>query len=226
MAVPSIVRECPHCGGEKMGFTLRVEYHAQHPRDVYLVMGICGNCAKGIIIEYENRGNARHAHPVGCPTDPENSGWTVVGEYPESTPSTAPEFAQPPLDRLFVQAANAAKRGDWDASGAMSRKVVDVSTQLLLGADASKFGTIKLRIDELAKRGGLTTDLKDWAHVIRLEGNDAAHDQDPYTESEANELLAFADLYLTYVYTLPGRLKAKRTAPIPPNPSAAAGAST
>ncbi len=45
---------------------------------------------------------------------------------------------------------------------------------------------------------------------MRLGGNEAAHDEDPYTQEEAEELLSFAELYLTYVYSLPGRLKARR----------------
>jgi hypothetical protein len=92
----------------------------------------------------------------------------------------------------------------------MSRKVLDVSTQKLLGEDAKKFSTIQKRIDELASRHALTPDLQEWAHVVRLEGNDASHDEDPYTQEEADELLSFVDLYLTYVYTMPGKLKARR----------------
>jgi Domain of unknown function (DUF4145) len=30
-----------------------------------------------------------------------------------------------------------------------------------------------------------------WAHHVRLEGNDAAHDEDPFTKDEAEELLDF-----------------------------------
>jgi len=56
----------------------------------------------------------------------------------------------------------------------------------------------------------LTPDLKDWAHQVRLGGADAAHDADPFTSTEAEELLDFVELYLTYVYTLPGRLKERR----------------
>jgi hypothetical protein len=57
------------------------------------------------------------------------------------------------LERYFKQAANALKRGDWDASGAMSRKVVDVSTQQKLGEDSKKYSSIKQRIDALADKG-------------------------------------------------------------------------
>jgi len=92
----------------------------------------------------------------------------------------------------------------------MSRKVVDVSTQQLLGEKSKDYRDIRGRIDALAADNKLTPDLKDWAHQVRLGGNDAAHDLDPFTPEEADELLNFAELYLTYVYTLPGRLKERR----------------
>jgi hypothetical protein len=97
-----------------------------------------------------------------------------------------------------------------NASGAMSRKVIDVSTQQLLGDEGKKYGNIRDRIDVLAEKNALTPDLKDWAHEVRLGGNDAAHDKDPYSKEEAEELLDFTELYLTYVYTLPGRLNERR----------------
>ena len=67
-------------------------------------------------------------------------------------------------------------------------------------------------IEALAEKGSLTPDLKAWAHEVRLGGADAAHDLDPFKKEEAQELLDFAELYLTYVYTLPARLKERREA--------------
>ena len=91
----------------------------------------------------------------------------------------------------------------------MSRKIVDVSTKQLLGDEAKKYSNIQSRIDAQHQKGKLTPDLKEWAHQIRLDGNDASHDED-FSEEDAKRLLEFAELYLIYVYTLPGRIKAVR----------------
>ena len=72
------------------------------------------------------------------------------------------------------------------------------------------------RIDALATKGVITQDLREWAHQIRLDGNDAVHDEDPFKKEEAEELLDFTELFLTYVYTLPGRLAAKKRPHAPP----------
>lgn len=205
---------CPHCGAVSVSFALLSEHKLSRDRsgsyDSYIVSGFCGSCEKGVFLEYQNRGSAQKSTPLNCPTDPLNYHWVMVETYPKAGGPRTLAHATEQLQRYFVQAENALKRGDWDASGAMSRKVVDVSIQQLLGADSKNYGTIKARIDALALKHAITPDLKDWAHEIRLGGNEAAHDEQPYTELEAKELFDFAELYLTYVYTLPGRLKERR----------------
>jgi hypothetical protein len=88
-------------------------------------------------------------------------GFHVIKYYPGPMPSAVPSHSPAPLDRYYGQAADALQSGHSDASGAMSRKVVDVSTQKLLGEDSKKYGNIRDRIDALAAKNLLTPDLKD-----------------------------------------------------------------
>lgn len=175
-----------------------------------MVLYKCNKCQGGLVVEYTFQINHGYQSPSACNVNPNTVGFGVVKVYPGKMPPCTPPFTPEPLSKFFKRAVDALQGGSPDASGAMSRKVVDVSTQKLLGEDAKKFGTIQKRIDELASRNLLTPDLKEWAHVVRLEGNDASHDEDPYTPEEADELLSFVDLYLTYVYAMPGRLKLRR----------------
>ena len=175
---------------------------------------ICSGCEEGVIgiFDYASRQSrqSNNMSPLQCTMDPRTLGWNLATTYPQPALPKCPDFTPDELKRVFLQAANALRRRDPDASGAMSRKVVDISTQRLLGEESKKFGTINARIEALAAKGTLTPDLKEWAHEVRLGGNDAAHDLDPFTNDEADELLDFAELYLTYVYTLPNRLKVRR----------------
>lgn len=207
----SINHDCPHCTTQRIGFTLAAETKlgAPRPKD-WTVLYKCNKCQGGLVVEYTVQVNHGHLSPSACNVDPATVGFGVVRFYPGKMPPSTPAFTPEPLANYFKQAVDALQSGSADASGAMSRKVVDVSTQKLLGEDAKKFTTIQKRIDELAARNLLTPDLKEWAHVVRLEGNDASHDEDPYTPEEADELLSFVDLYLTYVYAMPGRLKLRR----------------
>lgn len=142
--------------------------------------------------------------------DPRMFGFPLLHTYPKPAPPRCPEHTPDNLKRLFLQAVDASKRDAPDASGAMSRKVIDNSTQMLLKGEEKKLGTIYGRIEALKGNGTLTPELAEWAHEVRLGGNDAAHDLEPFTPEEAGELLDFVELYLIYVYTLPERLKLRR----------------
>lgn len=211
----SIVLECPYCGAEKVGFTLACGVRSSltppqvAKRTRYLML--CSNCEEAIVGVLDlPRGRSVSLEAHECTHDPTKAGYVLAAFYPKPACSRCPEHTPEVLERLFLQASNALKRGDADASGAMSRKVLDNSTQQLLAEDAAKDRTINARIDALAEKGMLTSELAQWAHEIRLSGNDAVHDLDPYTIDEAGELLTFVELYLTYIYTLPGRLEERR----------------
>ncbi|UXY49872.1 DUF4145 domain-containing protein [Stenotrophomonas maltophilia] len=68
------------------------------------------------------------------------------------------------------------------------------------------------RIDALHKAGKLTDDLKEWAHLIRLDGNHGAHDDDELSEEEIAQLASFTELFLTYTFTLPAQVAARKAA--------------
>src|SRR5579875_1785339 len=210
--MPSVILECPHCGAEKMGFNLVYQVPATVPPGQpakYRVPAICFNCEEMVVLIFENTGQGQR-QPTQCNADPTREGWAVVNTYPKPKPSRCPSHTPDELKRVFLQAANALKRGDPDASGVMSRKVVDISTQRLLEAESGNYRNIYQRVEAVAAKGLLTPELKEWAHELRLGGGDAAHDLNPFTQEEADELLEFAELYLTYVYTLPNRLKERR----------------
>ena len=212
----SIILECPHCGAEKIGFRLVFDQPAALPipgsphAQRWRTLMVCSNCDEGVVAIFDKRPGINVAAPTGLNVDPQKLGMVLVDTYPKSAPSKIPTHLTDELKNYYNQAAESLRRGNWDASGAMSRKVVDVSTQLLLKEEAKKHGTIQARIDALAANNALTPDLKDWGHQVRLGGNDAAHDKDPFTKPEADELLDFTELYLTYVYTLPGRLEERK----------------
>lgn len=209
----AMILECPHCGAEKIGFHMAAVHEG--PRDHHIAprfrtVLICPHCQEIVIAVFLRKPNNPAGSPMEVGGDPRAFGFALLDTYPKPTPSRCPEHTPDSLKRLFLQAADANKRGAPDASGAMSRKVIDNSTQLLLKDEAKRYGTIHARIEALRDKGALTPDLADWAHQVRLGGNDAAHDLEPFTPEEADELLDFAELYLIYVYSLPERLRLRR----------------
>ena len=86
----------------------------------------------------------------------------------------------------------------------MFRKALDVALK-------DKFpeieGTLNQRIKEAKKQQRLTPELAEWSHQIRLDGNEATHGEEPFSQEDAQRLAAFTRLLLLYLYTLPGMLK-------------------
>jgi hypothetical protein len=211
----AIIHECPHCGAEKMGFQLLTQVEdrealSKSSTSRFRAVMTCAGCPELLIGIFLKTHASNFRSPMDTPGDPREVGFTLERVYPQLAPSKCPDHTPDGLKRIFLQAANASKRGDPDASGAMSRKVVDNSTQLLLKEKTKDYRTIYDRIEALASNGTLTPDLAKWAHEVRLGGADAAHDLDPFTPEEADELLDFAELYLIYVYSLPERLRLRR----------------
>ena len=68
------------------------------------------------------------------------------------------------------------------------------------------------RIDALHAAGKLTDALAAWAHLVRLDGNDATHEEKELSEAEIEQLRQFSKLFLTYSFTLPSKVATWRKA--------------
>lgn len=138
-----------------------------------------------------------------------NGMFIMVDYWPKPDIEGAPDYTSPNVSRIFQQAeANKAQK-NWDAAGIMYRKVLETATKEL-GADLKNEGNLMKRIDLLAANGRLTKDLADWAHQVRIIGNETAHDE---CEPEAKDVLDLANLtrmLLVYLFELPGRVAAMR----------------
>jgi len=66
------------------------------------------------------------------------------------------------------------------------------------------------RIEYLASIGKLTPALRDWAHALRVLGNEALHDVADMTQSEAEQAHDLTRFILIYLYTLPRQVEIAR----------------
>jgi len=98
-------------------------------------------------------------------------------------------------------------RRNFDAAGAMFRKSLDTDLKRI---HSEGRGKVQNRIDNLPEATGVTPAMKKWAHQIRDLGNNAAHEKAPFTEDEAKALQSFTELFLTYAFTLPGMVAARK----------------
>lgn len=132
----------------------------------------------------------------------------ILDTYPTEKSHIAPASVPAPAERAFLQGAQNAAVKNSDAAAAMFRKAIDIATRVLDSSLAGK--NLAPRIDALHKAGKLTEDLKEWAHLIRLDGNQGAHDDDELSEDQIQQLQSFTELFLTYTFTLPAEVAAKK----------------
>lgn len=208
---------CPHCNAERVGFTYIWERQMEEPyfgNTAFQCGLLCTACGEIVVAHMWRSSAATSPINNGGADDPLKAKFRLIRTYPSGRQLKSPNYVPQAIAGYYVQAADNAARRHYDASGSMSRKVVDVTTKHLIPTEAPvRKKNIYDRIEHLKNEGALTKDLADWAHHVRLEGNDAVHEEEPFTKEQADELVKFAELFLTYVFTLPGQLKAARGEP-------------
>lgn len=199
--MPSLKLDCPHCGTVGAGFT-GDQYRQVKPGNFSFIMLMqCGVCGEGIVAKFFG------THFSGWVAGHGESDTKLISSWPSAASHSAPEFVPQHIQQYFLQALDNASRSNWDAAGIMFRKTLDAS---LKNIDPSGSGTLYNRITNLPASIGITDALKECAHEIRRLGADAAHEDDPFTEEEVSAIKFFTDLFLTYAFTLPGMLEARK----------------
>ena len=196
---------CPYCRTKDVAFTIKC--YGEQQSDSYVgltrwfkltdTFAVCGRCSRAVVMTFMNDGRKFSTVRI-APSPP---------EPPEHLPSNIGKFFQQGMNNL---------PDNFDAAGAMFRKALDVALK-------KKFpeikGTLKERITKAAKENKMTCDLAKWADQIRLDGNEAAHGEEPFSQKDAQRLSTFTELVLLYLYTLPGMLKRAQAPPEPQSPA-------
>lgn len=184
--------DCPHCGTKSVAFTVQCKHLVKTlPRsgmqdptmnEIYLTCNICNEGVIATIIDQEIH--------------------RVVPNASIATPPHLPENV-----KRFFEQGTCNLGENWDAAGSMFRKALDIS---LIEKFPKIKGSLFERIKDAESQKLLTPELAEWADQIRLEGNAAVHDDEPFLKEQANDLANFTDLVLRYVFTLPQMLKQAR----------------
>ena len=148
-----------------------------------------------------------------CSGDPRTFGYVTVAMHPQRQAPIAPEHVIEVIAKDFIEAIDNLKGGRYTSAGMMFRRVLQRSTTALMPDPSSlKSKNLSQRVDMLANDGVITEAMRDWATIIRLEGNSATHGEEEYGEDEftaesADQLHRFTELFLIYAFSLPARVK-------------------
>lgn len=118
------------------------------------------------------------------------------------------QTAPPPrAAKFFIEAKEDFSRGRYETSAMNCRKVIDIATKNLHLKDEDK---LVRRISALRETGLITQEMADWAHIVRIDTNGAVHSDEEFSKEEVDQLLKFTEVFLTYSFTLPAMVSAKR----------------
>lgn len=148
-------------------------------------IGICNYCKNPVLAH--DAGDTIYPHPVPAPSD-----------------EAIPEAIRSDLDEAKLCFAAGANR----ACCVMARRALQ-SSCVDKGASKERLAE---QLAELADKGIITRELKEWADVVRWVGNDAAHpDSGPIAREDAQGILALAEQFLHLLYITPSIAREQRT---------------
>ena len=194
-----LVYNCPHCGTSKIAF----ECHGSQgliDRGLYIwnTLFVCRNCREGIVAKFSTARTT--SSPKDCSGDPRNAGFNLDAVHPSPIQLEAPAHVPSDLAKEYVEGLENLRENKLTSAGMMFRRVLDIATKSL--APDKKDGTLYNRIVHLEKSGKITPELRDLADRIRLDGNEAVHEEN-FDVTKVTQLQEFTYLFLLYTFSLP-----------------------
>jgi hypothetical protein len=208
----SHAQTCPHCGTVNVGFTFTGE--AQIPGFNGLgwhTYFMCNTCTKPLVVLITSAGSARPSTRDGdLKLMAGLSGLKIESVYPVPRAPNTPAHCPPKVAQAFNEAESAIHVGNLDSAIAMDRRALELATKLLAPEKADD--SLYRRIEHLAKEFKLTPALQEWAHSLRLVGNQAVHEIDGVSKAEAMQAHELTRYILIYLFTLPTQVQLAREA--------------
>lgn len=209
MAMLSIDITCPHCLKDN-AVKKFVQQTPLSARFFSLVFQ-CQSCFKLLVAEVETDITGGPANLANNSTFPvivtNHRNLRVNATYPQAIQIDAPNSTPPRAAKFFIEAKEDFSRGRYETSAMNCRKVIDIATKNLHLKDEDK---LVRRISALRETGLITQEMADWAHIVRIDTNGAVHSDEEFSKEEVDQLLKFTEVFLTYSFTLPAMVSAKR----------------
>jgi hypothetical protein len=135
----------------------------------------------------------------------------LVGYTPHPAKPDVPEHLPENVRRSFVGAESARLAGLWTEAAASYGKAIDRSISKEIPEDGKR-RTLGQKLKWIRDNKNLPHPLIDWISVVLEDRNFAAHDEDRDFESEEEieSTRAFANIFLTYMHTMPERVRIER----------------
>jgi hypothetical protein len=165
----------------------------------------CGHCGlnvgddKGYFTDKNNAHRIYICPNCAKPTFFDEKSW----QHPGITPGNEVQHLPPELEKLYREARDCCSVSAFTASVLSSRKML-MNIAVQQGAkEGLKFIEY---VEYLAGNGYIPPNGKAWVDHIRKKGNEATHEIALMSQPDAEELLAFTEMLLKFIYEFPNRV--------------------
>jgi hypothetical protein len=199
-----LLRNCPHCPAQQSPFSIVWNGKPLNaPQHVWAATATCGVC--GYPISFLATHNTGQGVPPATINGNVEVHFTAGVTWPSRSDPAAPSHTPQPIARRFLEGEDAFSRGRWNSAVAMYRSALDISTKGMQGVPEN--ATFFRRLEWLHENHKITPDIRSWADHVRVEGNAALHDPEEFGEGDAKALRFFTEMFLRYVFELPGAVE-------------------
>lgn len=197
---------CPHCGVQKSSFTGNTILTTDDPLESRVPLS-CSHCHEVIVVVTAHHDGFISMFQMSRDEISLNRSRVVIPIrfYPAGAQHSAPQAVPERIGRYFVEAKDNLSRGNYETCILLCGKTLDLATR-----DMDQSWRLDKRIKKLADDGKITAEMAAWAEEIRIDRNDAVHDDVDFTKSDAIEIIGFIEAFLNYLYTLPALVHARR----------------
>lgn len=225
-----IVADCPFCHSQKMAMriigavrTNNKTYHDETGKHSYIYhhtgsgAAICRKCNKPVGLEFEWSNEYKTSQDKIIQllqqdntetADSMNVSYQVI--IPPQQTSQMPHLPDA-IKRTFAQAEKNMTMPDCEEAAVMMyRKTIE--TTIKTQYPDLEESNLKKQIDKLEKERVIPPVMKEWAHEVRIIGNDGAHESVGVTRNDAEAAKAFTTAFLQYLINLPKEIEERRKA--------------
>ncbi len=173
------------------------------------ICGFCGYSVASIVGYFADPIQLNQAFIHICPHCEKPSFFHRGRQVPGIAPGNEIAHLPKDIDTLYREARNSVSVGAYTASVLACRKLL-MNIAVAQGAKAGE--TFLTYVDHLAETGYVPPNGRGWVDHIRKKGNEANHEIKLMVQADAEELIAFTEMLLKFIYEFPNRV------PTPANP--------
>jgi hypothetical protein len=200
-----LITKCPHCRASEMTFTvLSAKLQTAYKCSVFCS---CNGCDEVIAATFQSSEHISRTDQITGFNGNLRGGssfhsWKI---WPEAEGISVPDGVPDKVGRSYVEAIKARRMQLWNPACGTYRRCMELALKAFApDVDAWK---LEKRIDKLAADNLITPALQEWAHELRLDGNEALHGEEDATQEMAEQMHYLTHFLLVYLYTLPEQIK-------------------